>query len=173
MQFYENMKEGEGPVELYVADESKPLRTLFGRINHISQEECILDSGSQIVSMSVDVAKRFGLTWDPKIVMNMQCASNTYEKTLGLARNVPFTFGGITVYLQVHIMRNPPYRILLGLPFDSFTTSEVVTQNDGSAMITIKDPNTDRAVTLPTYERGKDPDILNARKQDFCETSMN
>jgi len=37
----------------------------------------------------------------------MQSVNRTVERTLGLARNVPFSFGEITIYLQVHVIKDP------------------------------------------------------------------
>ena len=47
--------------------------------------------------MGKEVATTLGLTWDPNIRINMESTSSHIEKTLGLARSVPFTVGGITI----------------------------------------------------------------------------
>jgi hypothetical protein len=41
-------------------------------------------------------------------------ANSGINQSLGLSHNVPFLVGDITVYLQVHILRNPAYDILKG-----------------------------------------------------------
>jgi len=56
--------------------------------------------------MAKQVVIKQGLTWDPNLVVNMESASNYVEKTLGMARNVAFLMGGLTIYLQVHILEN-------------------------------------------------------------------
>lgn len=150
--------------KLLVAKISEPLRCIYSVVNHTGQEECLLDSGSQIVSMGKEVATTLGLTWDPNIRINMESASSHIEKTLGLARNVPFTVGGITIYLQVHILENPPYKVLLGRPFEILVTSTVKTESDGTTLVTIIDPNTKRQATIPAYERGKGPEELRKQK---------
>ena len=114
--------------------------------------------------MGKEVATTLGLTWDPNIRINMESASSHIEKTLGLARNVPFTVGGITIYLQIHILENPPYKVLLGRPFETLTTSTVKTKSDGATLVTIIDPNTKRQATIPAYERGKGPEELRKQK---------
>ena len=76
--------------------------------------ESLLNPGLQIVSMSRDVAKTLQVTWDPDITEHMESANKTLEKTLGLAKNVPFVFGPITVYLQVHVIEKVAYWVLLG-----------------------------------------------------------
>ena len=85
----------------------------------------------------------------------MQSANKDVELTLGLARNVPFSLGSITVYLQVHIIRDPAYQVLLGRPFDTLTESSVQNYVDGQQTLTITDPNSGTRCTIPTYERGK------------------
>ena len=43
----------------------------------------------------------------------------------GMAHNVPFTFGNITLFLQVHIMETTVYDVLLGRPFDALARTEI------------------------------------------------
>lgn len=151
-------------LKIKVSDISEPLRAVYSWINKVGQEECLLDNGSMIISMAKQVAIQLGLTWDPSIRINMESASNHVEKTLGLARNVHFGIGGLDFFLQVHILENPPYRILLGRPFEKY--SKCITQNneDGSSDLVLTDPNSKRMAIIPTYERGIGPDELQKRK---------
>jgi len=64
--------------------------------------------------MSEDVCHELALPYDPTIVLHMQSANGTVDPSLGLARNVPFLVGNLTLYMQVHVIRNPAYDILLG-----------------------------------------------------------
>ena len=82
----------------------------------------------------------------------MESASNHVEQTLGVARNVCFEIGGLKSFLQVHILENPPYRVLLGKPFETLGSMVVQTYKDGSSEVVIKDPNTKRVAVVPTYE---------------------
>lgn len=148
----------EVPKGLIVAQESQFLKAVFPFINGKEKAETLLDSGSQIVSMAQSTAERLSLTWDPEFVVKMQSANKQVESTKGLARNVPFTFGDITVYLQVHIMTNPAYDVLLGKPFEVLTESNVKTRRDGSVELTLTDPKDGRRLVIPTYDRGKGPD---------------
>ena len=85
--------------------------------------ECIYQGLIYTAMMSTFVYKvyiAFSLfpdVYDPAIKLNMQSANGTRDWSLGLARNVPFTIGTITLYLQVHIIDSPAYDILLGRPF--------------------------------------------------------
>jgi hypothetical protein len=150
--------------DLLVAHESAPLRSIYCMINGVGQEECLLDCGSQIVSMSKAVAVKMGLNWDPTVRVNMESASNHVEKTLGLARNVGFLIGGVTIFLQVHILENPPYGVLLGRPFEVFTCSTTENLEDESVLLTLTDPNSKRKITTPTYKRGESPDTLQRQR---------
>lgn len=156
---------GALPKEPCRARDTSNLRVLFPKINNIGQEEAILDSGSQIVSMSEAVATELGLTWNPAVTINMQSANQSIDRTLGLAENVPFNFGGVVVYLQVHILKSPAYRVLLGQPFNLITTSVVTTHSDNRVNVLVTDPNTGQQANLPAYERGKGPEEIQKERE--------
>ena len=159
LQYLRQVKDAN-PGELLVAQDSAAIRSVYAVVNRVGQEECLLDNGSQIVSMAKRVAIKEGLSWDPNLVVNMESASNHIEKTLGLARNIAFLMGGLTIYLQVHILENPLYDVLLGRPFEIFTNSMLKNMESGEVLLTITDPNMRRQVVMPTYERGQSPDDL-------------
>jgi hypothetical protein len=104
--------------------------------------------------MALAIAEYLGLTWDPDINIYMQSANAQVEKSVGLAKNVAFRFGDITIYLQVHIIQEPAYKVLLGRPFEILTASVAVNKRDGSQILTLTDPQTQKRCTLPTLERG-------------------
>ncbi|KNZ72276.1 hypothetical protein J132_04070 [Termitomyces sp. J132] len=120
--------------------------------------------------MSAEIASNIGLSYNPNIVLNMQSTNGTMDQSLGLARNVPCTIGGITIYLQIHILRSPAYDILLGRPFDVLTRSTVNTISDIKTTITIMDPNTGQQCTIPTFPRGKFFELLNRilQQMKYC-----
>jgi hypothetical protein len=163
LQYLAENKDAE-PGDLIVAEASEPLRSVYMTINRIGQEECLLDNGSMIVSMARETAVQLGLTWDPSISVNMESASNHIEKTLGLARNVRFSVGGINVFLQVHILENPPYKVLIGRPFERFTSCNSKTKMDGSSDLVLTDPNTKRIAVVLTYPRGQGPEEIQKQK---------
>lgn len=84
----------------------------------------------------------------------MQAANKQYQQTLGLARNVPFKFRGITLYLQVHILKNAPYEVLLGRPFEMLAETIFASKRNGDVEVTITDPYTGKQTTLATHPRG-------------------
>ena len=174
MQYLNALGPGEAAKSVIVAAESHALRTVYPLINGTGEVESLLDPGSQIVSMAKTVAVLLGVSWDPDITVQMQSANNTLEKTLGLAKNVPFLFGTITVYLQVHVLGNAAYKVLLGRPFDIVTESIVKNAKDGSQSLTLTDPNTGVRCVMHTHERGKVPTVLQrGYKSDFQVPSMN
>ena len=68
---------------------------------------------------------------------------------MGLAKNVLFLFGTIMVYLQVHIIRDPAYQVLLGRLFDAITESNIQNLADGGQMVTLRDPNSGSQALSP------------------------
>ncbi|KAG5349653.1 hypothetical protein C0989_002516 [Termitomyces sp. Mn162] len=67
---------GEEPVVLTVAKDSQSLHSIMMLINNKEEVECIHDSGSQIISMSAEIASNLGLSYDP---LNMQSANGTMD----------------------------------------------------------------------------------------------
>jgi hypothetical protein len=93
----------------------------------------------------------------------MEAANSTITKMHGCLCNVHFTFNDIDIYLQVQVMPNTPYDILLGHPFYALT--ECITKDfaNGDQHLTITDPNTRQCVMIPTKEQKRhqhpDPDF--------------
>src|SRR5271168_589023 len=172
-QYLATLKPGDKPKIAVVATESQGLRAIYPLINGVGEVESLLDSGSQIILMARTVAQKLDVSWDPDITIEMESANRSLERTLGLAKNIPLACGSITVYLQIHIMSNPAYKVLLGRPFDSITESLVKNERDGSQTLTLTDPNTGERCEMHTHERGKVPEILKrAVKPDFWQASM-
>lgn len=172
-QYLGSLQPGEMPKKVVVAKESIGLRAVFPLINGKGKVESLLDGGSQIVSMARDVAIELKIAWNPDITVHMESANKSLEQTLGLAKNVPLKFGHIVVYLQVHIIKEPAYKVLLGRPFDSVTESLIKNGRDGSQTLTLTDPNTGERCGMSTYERGKQPGILPKPVNMDFQFSMN
>jgi hypothetical protein len=103
---------GDEPVK--VAMESNVLRAILPTIVDQEQVKAILDPGCQIVAMSEEVCIALGIAYDPNVRLNMVSANGGVDQLLGLAKNIPFKISEIMVYLQVHVLRQPAYDILLG-----------------------------------------------------------
>jgi hypothetical protein len=153
--YYRSLGEKEDPTldHLIVAGDSHSIRSVQALIDNSHQVECILDPGCQIVAMSEAICHELGLAYDPSIILHMQSANGNLDQSLGLARNVPFQIGKITMYLQVHVISSPAYDVLLGRPFDVLTESVIRNFANEDQTITIQDPNSGRRVTVPTMPR--------------------
>ncbi|EIW51292.1 uncharacterized protein TRAVEDRAFT_137632 [Trametes versicolor FP-101664 SS1] len=154
---------GNDPRELRVAKESHALRSVVGLVDNKEWVEAIIDPGSQIVAMSEHVCNALALPYDPTIQLFMQSANGDVDRSLGLVRNVPFCVADIVLYLQVHVIRNAAYDILLGRPFDVLTKSVVKNFENEDQTLTIVCPNTGQTATIPTVPRGaarfRGPDV--------------
>jgi len=83
-------------------------------INNQTHIKSIINPGSQIIAMSDAVCHNLGLYYDPCIQLNMQSANGIIDKSLGLACNIPCCIGDIALYLQIHVINDPAYNILMG-----------------------------------------------------------
>jgi hypothetical protein len=153
--YLNNLHPDEKPEELIVAKESHSLRSVMILVDNQELIESVVDPGSQIIAMSDSVCNDLGIPYDPSIRLTMQSANGTVDRSLGLARNIPCRFGEITLYLQIHVIPNPAYDILLGRPFDVLTQSMIKNHSNEDQTITMYDPNSKKVSTIPTLPRGK------------------
>ena len=107
--------------------------------------------------MTRDVVAANKISWDPGLSIQLQSANGSLSRTCGLAKNVLFTLGDVTVLLQVHIIETAPYKILLGRLFDAITESTIVNDREGNQTINITCPNTRTRATILTYKQGSLP----------------
>ncbi|KAI0323141.1 hypothetical protein GY45DRAFT_1265076, partial [Cubamyces sp. BRFM 1775] len=128
---------------------------IVGLVDNKEYVEAIVDPGCMIIAMSEHVCHALSLAYDPSIRLNMVSANGETDKSLGLVRNVPFRIADIVLYLQVHVIRNAAYDILLGRPFDVLTKSVVKNFENEDQTITIQCPNTGQVATIPTMPRGR------------------
>jgi hypothetical protein len=153
----------DGTDDLRVGRDSIPLHSIFLLVEGKITVECILDSGCQIVAMNSVIWEKLGNKLQVERVLKMEAANSTITETHGRLRNICFTFDNIDIYLQVQVMPNAPYDILLGRPFYALT--ECITKDfaNGDQHLTITDPNTWQYVTILTKEqkrhRRPDPDF--------------
>lgn len=163
VQYLASLPDGVAPRQIFVAyadiqrvvgPDSEHLRVVYPLVHGVGELEGIVDGGSQIVSMAQATAMEMGIGWDPDINIYMQSANAQVEKSLGLAKNVAFRFEEVTLYLQVHIIRSPAYKLLLGRPFDVLAGTMIQNGTDGSQLITLTDPNTKKRSVVPTFPRG-------------------
>ena len=140
---------------IFVAKESHALWSVMMLIDNQEHIEAVVNPGSQNIAMSDAVSHDLGISYDLTIQLNMQSANGIVDWSLGLARNIPCQLGDITLYLQIHIICNPAYNILLERPLDVLTSSMVRNFPNEDQTITICNLNSGKISTIPTLPWGK------------------
>ena len=148
--YINSLEPGGKPQELMVVKESHSLRSVMIVINNQEIVKAVVNPGSQIIAMSNSICHELEISYDPTIQLNMQSANGTIDKSLGLARNIPCHFGNITLYLQIHVICNPAYDILLGRPFEVLTQSIIKNFKNKDQIITIYDSNSGQVSMIST-----------------------
>ncbi|KIY47352.1 hypothetical protein FISHEDRAFT_29362, partial [Fistulina hepatica ATCC 64428] len=138
------------PEPFYAGADFVAIRTVLPTVNNREEVESILDHGLQIVAISATCSKKLGLAYNPDISVQLQSANGEFNRTLGVARNVPFKFESVKVYLQCHVVETNAYEILLSRPFFTLTTCITNTHSHQDETITITDPNSHKRLTLST-----------------------
>lgn len=135
-----------------VAEDSLPLQCVDVVVNN-QVIEGVLDGGSQVCSMSQKKWKELSVPIRSDKKMVLEAANLTTSTTMGVVENLPIRIGDVELCLQVQVMRDAPYDLLLGRPF--YSLAECVTKdfNSGEQYLTMKDPNTGHEITVPTRNR--------------------
>ena len=95
--------------------DSHQIRSLWCVVNDTQVAECILDGGSQIAAISEACCHRLKITVDPLVNMHIRSANGSLDGAVGLARDVPIQLTPkIVGYLQLFVIRNAAYDVLLG-----------------------------------------------------------
>lgn len=134
-----------------VSKESSALRSILGLLDNKEQMEAILDPDSQVIAILEEVCHAVGISYDPMVQIQMVSANKTTDMSLKLAQNILFQLGELTFYLQVHVICDAAYDMLLGQPFDILTQLNVKNFANEHQTITIACPNLGRTVTIPTF----------------------
>ena len=133
-----------------VAAELNSFQAMLLVIDSQGKVKVILDLGCQIVAILEEVCMVLTLPYNLDIQLNMVLVNKGMDQLLGLAWNIPFLVGKITLYLQVHILQLPTYNILLGQPFDILTQSVDHNFHNENQTITIVNPNTRKKAMVLT-----------------------
>ena len=84
--YYNSLNGKESGLDrLTVATDTISVWSIFALVETSRKEECILDSGCQVIAMSKDTYHRLGITYNPSIKLNMQSANGDTDKSLRLA----------------------------------------------------------------------------------------
>jgi hypothetical protein len=143
----------DGTDDLRVGRDSIPLCSIFPLIEGKLTVECILDSGCQIVAMNSVIWEKLGNNLQVERALKIEAADSTITEMHSRLRNICFTFNDIDIYLQVQVMPNAPYDILLSRPFYALTECITKDFTNSDQHLTIMDPNTWQCVTIPTKEQ--------------------
>jgi hypothetical protein len=143
----------DGIDDLRVGRDFIPLRSIFPLVEGKLTVECILDSGCQMVAMNSVIWEELSNNLQVECALKMEAANSTITEMHSRLRNIRFTFDDIDIYLQVQVMPNAPYDILLGRPFYALTECITKDFTNGDQHLTITDPNTQQCVMIPTKER--------------------
>ncbi|KIJ43690.1 hypothetical protein M422DRAFT_169568 [Sphaerobolus stellatus SS14] len=74
----------------------------------------IYDSGAELVCISEIAAKEMGLPFSCDLQLNMRDANGGKKMTFRIIENLELVIGSVSVYVHTWIIRNAPYRLLLG-----------------------------------------------------------
>lgn len=98
----------------------------------------LLDCGSELVCISEVAAKEMGLCFSSNMQLNMCDANGGSRVTFGVVENPQLDIGGIiSVFVHAWIIRNAPYQVLLGRPFQIAVQAD--TEDFGTTLV-IQDP---------------------------------
>jgi hypothetical protein len=142
---------------IIVANHTEELRTIPLELDGKVTVDAILDEGSQIIGIRRDIWEKLGLPLLRDLTIVMESANATKESTMGLLRDLPVRIGSSTFYLQVQVIENAPYEMLLGRPFLTLTQAQTHHYSNGDSHITLIDPNTNETITIPTMTRVRKP----------------
>ncbi|KAJ3564556.1 hypothetical protein NP233_g8219 [Leucocoprinus birnbaumii] len=139
--------------DLIVAEHSVELRTLPVTLEGRLEVDAILDEGSQIIGLRRDLWEKLGLPIHSDKVMVMESANKSTNKTMGLLQNLRVSIGDCDFYLQVQVVDNTSYDMLLGRPFLTLAQANTRHFTNGDSHITLVDPNSHSIITVPTRPR--------------------
>jgi hypothetical protein len=136
------------------------LRVIYPTFAPGIEPECTLDSGSQIVVMRRDIWEKLNVPINASKAIKMDSANNTSSMTLGMVENLPIRVGTATFYLQVHIVPDAPFEVLLGRPFFDVACAKEVSWSGGTHFLEIKSPETQERLVFSTQLKHR------ARRED-------
>ncbi|KAF6745212.1 hypothetical protein DFP72DRAFT_1091838 [Ephemerocybe angulata] len=149
----QNLKQQE--VKATVANHTETLRTLELDLDGRVKVHAILDEGSQIIGLRRDIWERLGLPLRSDHTMVMESANGSTSRTLGVIPDLLVRIGTCEFRLQVQVVEEAGYEMLLGRPFHVLAQAQMQHHRDGSGVITLTDPQTRAVITVPTKARGE------------------
>jgi hypothetical protein len=147
--------------KLIVAKHMEELRVIDVKIHGIKVIATV-DDGSQIISICQDIWEQIGLPLRSDKITVMESANKTRNETMGLLQDLKISIGGYDFYLQVQVVKDTPYEMLLGRPFFTLTQATHKHFDNRESCLTLFDPNTQDMITFPTRAREREQ-----QKQSF------
>jgi hypothetical protein len=114
-----------------------PLREVDVMINDLAIEAGVLDNGSQIVTIREDLACEVCAWINHNRKLEMEVASGSISWTLSCAENLTMQIGDVSFTIHAHVVKNVPFRLLLGRPFHNLLLCRLKDQLDGSITISL------------------------------------
>ncbi|KAG6331366.1 hypothetical protein ID866_7725 [Astraeus odoratus] len=143
-----------------------------GSLNDCIHIECLLDQGTQIVAIRHDLWEALGVLVRPDLATMLEAANKSKEETLGVVENVCLKIGGMEFRLQIHVVGDALFDLLLGHPFFSLSSHVTCDQMSGNQSISLTDLNTGVQLLLPTRKRERpscEPQFLKEEDaEQFC-----
>jgi len=139
--------------DLLEAEPTLPLRTLDMILDGTIPVTGILDSGCQVVIIRRDVWEKLGAPLKHKRVMFMESANGQANATMGTLPRIWFTIGEINLHCTVQVIREAPFKCLIGWPFTALAQAVSQEFQDGTTHLTLTNLNTGASITVPTQAR--------------------
>ena len=95
------------------AHTSLPLHIIYPSFAPGVELESIFDSSAQVVMMRHDIWKKLNYPLVANKAMHMESANSSHYQTMGMIENVPVTLGSVTVHLQIQVVNEAPFEVLL------------------------------------------------------------
>ncbi|KAG6326242.1 hypothetical protein ID866_12847 [Astraeus odoratus] len=118
-------------------------------LNDYIHIECLLDQGTQIVTIRHDLWEALGVPICPDLATMLEAANKSKEEMLGVVKNVCLKISGMEFKLQIHVVGDTPFDLLLGHPFFSLSSCVMCDQ----MLILLTDLNTGVEMLLPTRKQ--------------------
>jgi len=139
--------------ERLVAKLALPLQMIEVTLDGTITVTGIIDSGCQVVIICRDIWEKLGTPMKHEQVMFMESANGQANMTMGTIPSICFSFGEVSLYCLVQVVRNAPFECLLSLPFMSLASTKCQEFLDGSAHLLFTDPNMGASITVPTHAK--------------------
>jgi len=89
--------------------------------------------------------------------MFMESANSQANVTMGMLPRIHFMVRDINLHCTVQVIQEAPFKCLIGWPFTALAQTVSREFQDGTAHLTLTDPNTGASVMVPTQAREPAP----------------